>query len=70
MIEGMVLTSENAESVAAWCGGVIVSEYDAIEHSISFPGINIQCGSEVKRASVGQVVILKDDGSFDVLDKA
>lgn len=64
--EARTLTHENAAEVAEWCNGKIVKEHDALNHSVTSPGINIQCGDEIKRASVGDVVIRKSDGTFEV----
>lgn len=61
------LTAANASEIAEWCDGMLVEEHDALDHSAVQPGINIQCGDDVKRASVGSVVIRKFDGTFDVL---
>jgi hypothetical protein len=68
MIECRTLTADNAEEIAQWCNGRVVTEYDALDHSVSSPGINLLCGEEVERASVGDVIIEKN-GTFHVSHK-
>ena len=55
-----------AEELAKWCDGNSVVEYDALDSSSSFPGVNVPVGADVKRASCGDVIFKKMDGSFDV----
>lgn len=64
--EARILTVENATYIASWCKGRLVNEQDALSPHINTPGINVPCGDEVKRASVGDTVIRKNDGTFDV----
>lgn len=66
MIEGRTLTAGNAEELAEWCNGIVVIEHDALDHSVSSPGINLQCGEEVKRASVGDTIV-NNNGTFSVI---
>lgn len=63
--EAMLLTPELVTVVSVWCHGVIVDEIDP-ETFISYPALNVQCGDEVKRASLNDWVIKKEDGTFDV----
>lgn len=64
--EGKVVTKENAEELAKWCGGKIVIEHDAIIHTITNPAINVPVEDGVKRAHVGDIIIKKENGTFDV----
>jgi len=64
--EGRILIHSNANELAHWCGGKLVVEQDALNSEVTSPGINVPVGDEVKRASVGDVIIRKDDGSFDI----
>lgn len=66
-MQARTLTAVNVMEIAEWCNGLIVTEHDALDHSAVSPGINLRCGDEVKRASVGSVIICKFDGTFDVL---
>lgn len=66
MLESRTLTALNAEEVAEWCRGIVVTEHDPLDHSATSPGINLQCGDEVKRASVGDNIICRN-GVFEVL---
>lgn len=65
--DARTVSASNAREIAEWCGGVVVDEHDALDHSAVQPGINVLCGSEVRRASIGSVVIQKNDGTFEVL---
>lgn len=60
------LSSNNAHELAAWCGGRVVVEHDALDHDKTQLGINVPCKDEVKRASLGDMIIHKGDDSFDV----
>lgn len=65
--EARTLTDENVWELATWCGGNPVVEHDALDHSKTSPGINVPCGDEVVRASLGNVIIRKNDGTFQVI---
>jgi hypothetical protein len=65
--EARTVTPDTAYAISVWCGGVLVEEINAVDPSKSQPGINVPCGNEVKRASVGSAVVLKHDGTFDVV---
>ena len=64
--EARILTIQNASHLASWCGGMLVNEQDALLPHINTPGINVPVGGEVKRASVGDTIIRKNDGTFEV----
>jgi hypothetical protein len=64
--EARTLTEDNAEELAAWCGGRAVVTHDALDRSKTSPGINVPCGEDVERAMVGDMIIRNDDGSFRV----
>lgn len=65
-IERKTLTESNADEIAEWCGGRAVVAHNAIDHNVTSPGVNVPCGEDVKRASLGDTVVLKDDGNFEV----
>lgn len=65
--EARTVTSGNASEVAEWCEGVLVTEINALDHSATQPGINVLCGDQVKRASLGSIIMKLHDGTFDVL---
>lgn len=65
--EARTLTAENAAELAEWCGGRLVTEIDALNHSATSPGINVPCGDEVERASVGDTILRNSHGHFQVL---
>jgi hypothetical protein len=65
-LETRVLTASNADELAEWCEGQKVIEHDALDRNKTSPGINLLCGSEVKRASVGDTIIRRNDGTFAI----
>lgn len=64
--EARILTQENASHLAEWCRGKLVNEQDAISPHVNTPGINVPVGEGVKRASLGDTIIRKSDGTFEV----
>lgn len=59
------LTPDNAVAVAAWCGGVPVTEHDALQHDITFAAVNVPTNKGMKRAQEGDWVIRYQYGNFD-----
>lgn len=64
--EARILTAANAEMLAEWCKGMLVNEQDAISPHVNTPGINVPVGDGVERASMGDTIIRKSDGTFAV----
>ena len=64
--EARNLTERNAEALAHWCGGLVVQEHDALDHDNWTPGINLLVDGEVQRASMGDTIIRKNDGTFEI----
>jgi hypothetical protein len=64
--EAKTLNENNAEELAAWCGGRSVVEHDALDDSKTSPGINVPVGQDVQRASLGDTIIRKHDGTFEI----
>lgn len=62
----MLVSPELVTIISVWCGGIIVEEINP-ETDERYPALNIQCGEEVKRASLGDWVIKKEDRTFDVM---
>lgn len=67
MFDARKVRPDTVAQTALWCGGVPVEEIDALDSEKRFPGINVQCGDDVKRASDGDFIIRYPDGQFDVL---
>lgn len=67
MAEFREVWENTAEDIAQWCKGRVVEEIDALDSSKRFPAVNVPCKDGVKRARIGQAVILCDDGYFEVL---
>lgn len=67
ILESKIVTRENAKELSRWCKGVLVKERSALEGEIGAqPGINVPVGDGAKRASVKDMIVRHDDGSFDV----
>jgi len=64
--EARTLTSDNGEELARWCGGRLVREFDALNPAKSAPGINVPVGDGCERASMGDTIIRKNDGTFEI----
>lgn len=62
----MQFSPELANIVAIWCNGALVEEIDP-ETNERFPALNVQCGEDVKRASIGDWVVKKEDKTFEVM---
>lgn len=67
MITNMQITAETVNAVAVWCNGIVVEEIDPEYSEKRYPALNVQCGDDVKRASLGDYVIKRKDGTYDVL---
>jgi hypothetical protein len=68
--EARVLTAENATMLAEWCKGRLVNEQDALSPHVNRPGINVPVKDGVERASMGDTIIRKNDGTFEVFKNA
>lgn len=66
-MDDLLLTADNVQVVSVWARAVIVEEVDPTDPELRAPALNVQCGDEVKRASIGDHVVKHADGSFDVL---
>lgn len=63
-IEAVELTKDNAAAVAKWCGGMVVTEKDALDEEKTFVGINIPTLEGVMRGSEGDYIIKGLKGEF------
>jgi hypothetical protein len=63
----MIVTPEFVKVVAAWCKGVQTEEIDPFDSTKRYPALNVPTNDGAKRASLGDYVIKKEDGSFDVV---
>lgn len=63
-IEANLLTPDNAEAVAVWCGGVSVIEHDALRHEITFVAVNVPTALGMARAQEGDWVVRRVTGDF------
>lgn len=61
----MLLTGELVTVISVWCHGVIVEEINP-ENGERYPALNVQCGEDVKRASLGDWVVKTGPDTFDV----
>lgn len=67
IVQVIALEEDNAQVLSQWARGVVVEEIDPFDADKKYPGLNVQCGDTVKRASLGDCVIKHDDGTFDVM---
>lgn len=56
-VEAVRLTEDNAEFVAAWCGGTLIKEIDPEHPEEMQPGINFDTPQGIQRASLHMYVI-------------
>lgn len=63
-VQAVQLTQENAEEVAIWCGGQIVTEIDTQDDSKRYAGINLPTLEGVTRVSEGDYVVKGSRGEF------
>lgn len=66
-VEVNQLLSTNGETVALWCGGVLVTEHDALQHDITFVGINVPTAFGMKRAQEDDWIVRRPAGDFIVI---
>jgi hypothetical protein len=65
--EARTVSEKNLGEVAVWCGGVIVGEHDALDHSVSNSALNLRTmNGEVERAHIGDMIIRNHDGTFQI----
>jgi hypothetical protein len=67
VLEANRLRADNAEAVAAWCGGVLVVEHHALNHDITYPGINVPTSWGMRRAQEEDWIIKLGPDSFTVV---
>jgi hypothetical protein len=66
VIEAVQLTKQNVEEVAAWCAGKEVTEIDALEHTITYVGLNVITWDGMARASEGDYILKDALGDFHI----
>lgn len=64
IIEANLLTKENAEAIAVWCGGRLVEEANAENPLDKYVGINVPTLNGPARASEGDYVVKGELGDF------
>lgn len=64
-VEANLLTAENAEAVAVWCGGIAVIEHDALDHGVTYAAINVPTSDGPKRAQEGDWIVRQPTGFFE-----
>jgi hypothetical protein len=68
-VEAVMLTKDNAEEVAQWCGGRIVEEVNPLDRDDVYVGINFPTYDGNKRLSQGMVLVRNSRGGFQALSK-
>lgn len=69
-VEANQVTSETADAVAVWCGGLAITEHDALVHETTYAGINVPTTTGMKRASEGAWIVRAPSGGFYVVSDA
>jgi hypothetical protein len=64
-VQVMMLSRELAATAAAWCDGVPTEEMDPFSNA-TYPAVNVRTPDGAKRASLGDYIIKKQNGDFDV----
>lgn len=64
IVDAERLGKDNAEQVAQWCGGLLVTEQDPRDPSITFVGINVPTQLGIQRASQGDWIVKGTNGAF------
>lgn len=64
--EARLVSASNIEEVAEWCRGVVVTEHDGLDHSITNPALNVGTITGVERVHIGDTLIKNHNGSFQV----
>jgi hypothetical protein len=54
------------DTVAVWCGGVVIIEHDAIDHSVTNPALNLGTINGIERAHIGDTIIRNHNGTFQI----
>jgi hypothetical protein len=65
-VQVMHLSEELVATAVVWTRGLLVEEIDPLDDTKRQPGINLVCGTDVKRASLGDYILKHSDGVFDV----
>lgn len=60
------LTRNNAQELADWCGGKVVTQHNAVDHDLTTPGVNVPTPEGVQRAQVGDTIIRYVDNTFHI----
>lgn len=64
--EARVVSESNIGAVAEWCGGVVVVEHDALDHSATNPALNLETIAGIERAHIGDTIIKNHNGTFRI----
>ena len=64
--EAKLVSASNIGEVAEWCGGVVVTEHDSLDHSITNPALNVGTIKGIERVHIGDTLIRNHNGSFQV----
>ncbi len=64
--EARMLTANNAEFIAEWCGGRVAIQHDPLDHDSTTTGVNVPVQGGVERAQVGDMIIREGPGLFRI----
>lgn len=63
------VSEANIREVAAWCGGVIVTEIDPFDSAVTNLAFNLQTIKEIERAHIGDTIVRNHNGTFQLWKK-
>ncbi len=63
-VEAVQLLPDNVTEVADWCTGKEVVEHDALDHNITYVGLNFLSEGNIQRACEGDWLIKNANGDF------
>lgn len=66
-VEAVRLQPENVTEVADWVTGKEITEHDALDHNITYVGLNFLSEGNIQRATEGDWLIKNANGDFHFL---
>lgn len=67
--EARQVSENNIAEVAEWSGGVVVTEHDSLDHSITNSALNLPTIKGIERAHIGDTIIKNHNGTFQLWKK-
>lgn len=64
--EARTVSESNIQQLAEWCGGIVKTEHDALDHSVIHPAMNLRTVDGIERVHVGDTIIKNNNGTFQI----